>query len=127
MSVADASNSGFRANLTIVASYPYRSSNGQLIHEGVRCTNGDGQKHFYQRRPHPFQAGGFINDIDGLVLLPYRLPELVHLPDHSVVLVAEGEKDADGLNRAFREARKPRYCATTAPGGAGKWPDSLTP
>ncbi len=52
-------------------------------------------------------------------LVPYRLPELLAAPEQ-MVFVVEGEKDADRLTGLG-------LVATTAPGGAGKWPECLTP
>ncbi|TNC74373.1 hypothetical protein FHG71_02930 [Rubellimicrobium roseum] len=49
--------------------------------------------------------------------VPYRLPELLASP-HAPVLIAEGEKDADALDRLG-------LVATTASEGAGKWTSDL--
>jgi hypothetical protein len=49
--------------------------------------------------------------------IPYRLPELRHA-EHNVVLVVEGEKDADNLAALG-------FIATTNAGGAERWPEEL--
>ena len=52
-------------------------------------------------------------------VVPYRLPELLAAPADAIVLVCEGEKDAD-------TAARYGFVATTNPGGAGKWQPELT-
>lgn len=51
--------------------------------------------------------------------VPYRLPGLLAAPAEAIVLVCEGEKDAD-------TAAQHGFIATTNPGGAGKWQPELT-
>ena len=55
--------------------------------------------------------------MQGVEAIPYRLPEF---PDGEggLVLIVEGEKDANSLHGIG-------YCATTSHGGAGKWPDTV--
>lgn len=72
-------------------------------------------KEFRQRRSNG--EGGWINNLDGVVRVPYRLPEMLAEPNHTIFIV-EGEKDAD---RLVREG----LVATTNAGGAGArsvWP-----
>lgn len=90
----------------IVARYPYRDEQGDLLYEVVRYE----PKSFAQRRPDG--NGGFRWGLDGVRRVPYRLPEL--LSTVSTVYVAEGEKDADRLAELG-------LTATCNPGGAGKW------
>ena len=52
-------------------------------------------------------------------VVPYRLPELLAAPADAIVLICEGEKDAD-------TAARYGFVATTNPGGAGKWQPELT-
>jgi DNA polymerase len=52
-------------------------------------------------------------------VVPYRLPELLTAPADAIVLICEGEKDAD-------TAARYGFIATTNPGGAGKWQPELT-
>jgi AAA domain len=52
-------------------------------------------------------------------VVPYRLPELLAVSADTVVLICEGEKDADTATRYG-------FVATTNPGGAGKWQLELT-
>jgi len=69
-------------------------------------------KDFRQRRPKP--GGGWLWSVKGCRLVPYRLPKLVKADPKRLVLIVEGEKDADRL-AAFG------CVATTNAGGAGKW------
>ena len=88
----------------IIAEYDYRDQNGELIHQVVRWV----PKDFRQRRPDG--KGGWINDIEGVARLPYRLPEMLAAPE-SLVFIVEGEKDADRLASVG-------LIATTNSGGA---------
>jgi hypothetical protein len=91
----------------IVATYSYRDERGELLLQVVRFD----PKDFRQRRPKP--GGGWDWTIQGVRLVPYRLPELLAEPTRPVVVV-EGEKDADNLARIG-------VLATCNAGGAGKW------
>ena len=97
----------------IVATYDYRDQHGDLMYQTVR-TNPKG---FYQRRPDG--NGNWIDNIQGIERLPYRLPELVAAPKDSIVFVPEGEKDVDRL-------RSLGLTATCNSGGAEKFhPDTV--
>jgi len=75
-------------------------------------------KDFRQRRPDG--AGGWIWNLDGVVLILYRLRELrAALAAGDPVYIVEGEKDADRLHEEG-------YVATTSPMGAGKWRDEYS-
>jgi hypothetical protein len=93
----------------LVATYPYVDEHGELRFEVCRYE----PKDFSQRRPDG--RGGYINNLQGVEALPYRLPSLAAA---EVVYIAEGEKDADNLVRLG-------LVATCNPGGAGKWPDGF--
>ena len=71
-------------------------------------------KDFWQRRPDG--KGGWINNLQGVRRVLYRLPEVIAA---STVCVAEGEKDCDNL-------AKLGFVATTNPLGAGKWRDEYS-
>jgi hypothetical protein len=51
-------------------------------------------------------------------VVPYRLPEMLAAPTDAIVLICEGEKDADTASRYG-------FISTTAPGGAGKFQPEL--
>jgi 5S rRNA maturation endonuclease (ribonuclease M5)/archaellum biogenesis ATPase FlaH len=98
----------FRALDEIEATYRYSDEAGALLFEVVRKTG----KRFLQRKPDG--AGGWVWKVNGVRLVPYRLPELLADDQDRPVYVVEGEKDADALwSRG--------HVATCNPMGAGKW------
>jgi putative DNA primase/helicase len=92
----------------IVKEYRYEDEKGELLYEVVRFT----PKGFSQRRPDG--NGGYINNIQGVRRVLYKLPQLIATLLDVPVIIVEGEKDAD---RLILEG----LSATTNPGGAGKW------
>jgi len=92
----------------LVATYDYRDAEGTLLFQSVRYE----PKSFSQRRPDGH--GGWINSLDGVPRVLYRLPELLDADPSRPVLVSEGEADVDSL-------RDIGFVATTNPMGAGKW------
>lgn len=95
----------------IVACYSYRDEFGNPLFEVVRMK----PKDFRQRRPDPMKPGASLWNLNGVRRVLYRLPEvLAEAKSKGRVFVVEGEKDADTLARLG-------LCATTNPGGAGKW------
>ncbi|MCL4466853.1 MAG: hypothetical protein M1401_18665 [Chloroflexi bacterium] len=96
----------------VVAVYDYHNEQGQLAHQTIRYGANGFQKTFRQRQPNG--AGGWIWDLKGACVSPYRLPQLLSADLASVVFVCEGEKDADNLARLGE-------VATTNAMGAGKW------
>lgn len=111
---AEAAQQNYKAGKPcIVATYDYHDEAGRLLFEVVRFAN---PKDFRQRRPDG--RGGWIWSTKGTRQVPYRLPELLARPEGAPVYVVEGEKDADRLANLG-------LCATTNPGGAGKWRDEL--
>lgn len=91
---------------TITKTYDYHDATGALIYQTVRTD----PKDFFQRRPR--ERGGWVNNLQGVEAVPYRLPELLASDD--IVIVVEGEKDVDNL-------RELGFVATCNHGGAGKW------
>ena len=88
--------------------YGYESETGALLYQNVRRPG----KRFYQRRPDG--KGGWINNLDGIERVPYRLPELLDaIKGGRIVFVCEGEKDVESL-------RSLKVQATTT-GGALSW------
>lgn len=88
-----------------VATYDYRDERGQLLFQVVRYE----PKEFRCRRPDG--RGGWIWNLDGVRVVPYRLPTLAGARR---VYIAEGENDCGKLTA-------PGLTATTNHGGAGKW------
>lgn len=93
----------------IVNKYDYVNAEGELVYQVCRYM----PKTFRQRQP---RGEGWQWNLDGVQLVPYRLPELLAATD---VVLVEGEKDADALAAIG-------ICATTKPMGSGSWPDNLT-
>jgi len=100
----------------VVATYDYTDASGNLIFQAVRTE----PKGFYQRQPDG--RDGWLNSVKGIdTALPYRLPEVLDtIPSNGTVLIVEGEKDADNLNRVL-SSDGINAIATCNAGGAGKW------
>lgn len=92
----------------IVAEHDYCDEKGNLLFQVVRME----PKDFRQRRPKP--GGGWIWDVKGVRVVPYRLPELLAAPSNKFVFVVEGEKDVNSLADIG-------IVATCNAGGAAKW------
>jgi RecA-family ATPase len=90
----------------VVATYDYQDPAGELLFQVLRHA----PKDFRQRQPDG--NGGWLWNTRGVEVVPYKLPAIL---DASEVFICEGEKDADRLAALG-------IVATTAPGGAGKWP-----
>ena len=98
----------------IIVCYDYTDEQGNLLYQVVRKQ----PKSFYQR--HPDGNNGWINNLKGVRLVPYRLPEVIAAAHKGEpIFIFEGEKDADNW-RAHTE-----YTATCNSGGAGKWQDDF--
>jgi len=89
----------------IVKTYDYCDEDGVLVFQVCRTH----PKGFFQRRPDA--KGGWVNNLDGVVLVPYRLLEVLKA---EMVLIPEGEKDCDTLVEFG-------LTSTCNPQGAGKW------
>jgi len=98
------------AVLFAVGRYEYQYPDGSFV-----LKDGKRKKKFKQKRPDPDHPGKWINNIDGVRVVPYRLPELIEAiaNDHSIAVV-EGEAKADLLWSW-------NIPATCNAGGAGKW------
>lgn len=92
-----------RSQLT--ATYSYQDEAGEELFQVLRFT----PRTFKGRRPDG--KGGWINNLDNVRRVLYRLPQLATA---ETVYVVEGEKDADRLWSSG-------ISATTNPHGAGKW------
>jgi hypothetical protein len=98
-------NKASRTAAQIVKTYDYYDADGVPVFQVCRTH----PKGFFQRRRDG--NGGWVNNLDGVVLVPYRLPEVLKA---EMVLILEGEKDCDTL------AELGLTC-TCNPQGAGKW------
>jgi hypothetical protein len=116
-----------KARKFVVAEYPYRDEAGNVVFavDRVEFQNPDGSyvlkdggkrhKIFLQRRPNPDKAGEWIPNIDGVTVVPYRLPELIEaIGNESQILIVEGEAKID-LLWSWNVA------ATCCAGGSKKW------
>lgn len=93
------------AKPTIIAVYDYTDEQENLLFQTVRFN----PKDFRQRKPD--DKDGWVWNLSGVRLVPYRLPAIMKKPS---IFIVEGEKDADNL----WEIGIP---ATCNPMGAGKW------
>ena len=94
----------------IVANYDYHDASGTLLFQVVRFR----PKDFRQRRPDG--KGGWIWNVRGIELIPYRLPEVLQCEE---VFIVEGEKDADHLFALG-------LTASSNVQGAGRWRDEYS-
>lgn len=93
----------------IVATYDYVDEAGELLYQAVRYE----PKEFKQRQPGP--DGGWVWNLRGVRLEPYRLPSLLaNIEGGRTIYIVEGEKDADNLIAVGL----PATCNAM---GAGKW------
>jgi 5S rRNA maturation endonuclease (ribonuclease M5) len=104
--------------LKFVSKYEYLDSDGTLLFEKVRFLDSDGKKTFRQRRPDG--NDGWTYKLGSTPKVLYNLPQVEQAKEAGdSIFVVEGEKDCDTLTRMGA-------CATTMPGGAGKWLDIHT-
>ena len=97
--------------LFVVVRAEYRNTDGTF----VATKDGKRKKTFHQRRPDPERPGKWIWNVDGVPVVPYRLPELLEAVGNGYfVVIAEGEGKVDLL-------RSWGIPATCNAGGAGKW------
>lgn len=97
--------------------YDYYDAGGVLVYQVVRYVKNH-KKSFFQR--HPDAGGAWINGMNGVDRVLYRLPEtLAAIAKGDPIFVVEGEKDVETL-------RLRGLAATTNVGGAGKWYDSYS-
>ena len=111
----------------VTATFEYHDQSGDLVYvvERVEYQNADGtfvltedgkrKKTFRQRRPDPEHPGKWLWNVEGVPVVPYRLPQLMEAiaSDHPVLIV-EGERKADMLWSWS-------VAATCNSGGAKKW------
>lgn len=111
----------------VVKRFDYEDENGELLFqvERIEFQNQDGsfvltdggkrKKSFRQRRADPHREGQWLYCVDGVRMVPYRLPELQEAIalGHPIV-IAEGEHKVDSL-------RGWNIAATCNTGGAKHW------
>lgn len=93
--------------------YDYFDESGELVYQAVRWF----PKGFSQRRPDG--NGGWINDLDGVRRVLYRLHDIRSSSRDRVVFVVEGERKADRLADLG-------CIATSNVGGSAKWDRSYS-
>ena len=81
----------------------------------VMTAEGKRKKTFLQGRPDPEQPSRWVWNMNGVAILPYRLPELAEaIGRGNFIVIAEGEAKVDLL----KSWNVPSTCNA---GGAGKW------
>lgn len=110
--VPDRGNGAHPPRAKIVATYDYTDEAGTLLFQVCRYE----PKDFRQRKPDG--NGGWSWSVKGVKRVPYRSPD-VRDNGERVIVVVEGEKDADRLWSLGVPA------TTTNAGGAGKWSSEL--
>jgi hypothetical protein len=108
-------NHSSRGAPRMVAQYTYEDESGAFKYQACRWEPGfEGQdKSFTLRRRDG--RDGWINNLDGVARILYRLPEVVNAPEDALIWIAEGEKCVEAL-------RGLGFIATTSPCGANaKW------
>jgi len=120
------------AGPVLVESYPYHDTDGavvvvvdrieyQLPDGSFVMKNDKRHKSFKQRRPHPDRPGAWIENTDGVPVVPYRLVELIEaVANHHPIIIVEGERKVDLLARW-------NVPATCCRGGSRNWkPENAT-
>lgn len=111
-----ATGCGFKGKIfkrrVIAATYDYIGEDGNLAYQVLRYQ----PKNFSFRRPNGH--GGWINNIDGIKKIPYKLPQLLQSSKDVPVYVLEGQKDVNTL-RSFG------FTATTLTPLGKEWDSSL--
>jgi len=94
------------------ATYDYRDEHGKLLYQVLRYQ----PKDFRAQRPDSI-TDGWLSELGDTRKVLYRLPDVAKA---ALVIVVEGEKDADCLNTLLSDTSG-EVVATTNPFGAGKW------
>ncbi|MBK6760405.1 MAG: DUF3987 domain-containing protein [Ignavibacteria bacterium] len=96
----------------MISHYPYRDESGDVQYRVVVDRTSKSKKTVFQQR---YVDGEFVNGMIGVILLLFRLPELLAaIARGETVYICEGEKDVMRLVGLG-------LVATTNTGGAGKW------
>jgi 5S rRNA maturation endonuclease (ribonuclease M5) len=94
----------------IIAEYPYRDENDELLYQVVRFE----PKDFRQRKPDG--KDGWVYSLNGTRRVIYNLSKIIAADE---VVICEGEKDAESAGAIG-------LVATSNVGGAGKWLDEYS-
>jgi len=102
------------------AIYRYTDESSKTLFEVLRYIgtypDGTTDKTFRQRRPDPDKPGKWLwKGVDTVRQVPYKLPRVLSA---KFIIVTEGEKDADRLNRLFGQVGQTDAVATTSARGA---------
>ena len=82
--------------MEFASEFEYPNPNGNF----VLTKDGKQKKTFRQRRPDPERPGLWIWNVDGVPILPYRLPELIEaMANKRMITIVEGEAKVDLLWR----------------------------
>jgi hypothetical protein len=96
--------------------YEYTDEQGKTLFEVVRMPG----KQFRQRTPDRGALSGYRWDLKGTRRVLFHLRDVIRAVSRGEeIWITEGEKDADAV-------RGHGVCATTNPGGAGKWVGEYT-
>lgn len=97
--------------------YIYRDEGGRILFSVLRWI----PKTFTQERWDEASQKwiGGSGCMDGVRIVPYKLPEILACDSSHPILIVEGEKDADTLEKLG-------FIATTNPRGAEKWRDEFS-
>ncbi len=99
---------------SISAVYDYHNEGEAILFRVCRTPN----KEFPVAHPDPTSPTGWRWGLGGVRRVLYCLPVVIDtVRNGGTVYVVEGEKDADAINGLDGSG----FCATTNPGGAGKW------
>jgi len=113
-------NIGHRAKVenrgVVTQTYEYRDENNVLLYRVLRYDpKGFSQQSAIYRKDKLY---GWANSMRGVRRVLYNLPELLRRKDE-IILIVEGEKDADTL-------QEQGFLATTASMGACQWNDTYS-
>jgi len=101
-----------RQGYSLAVTYRYTDERGKLIHQVERWEHKERPKEFVQRAANGRPS---VKDIQTVL---YNLPEIARA---KIVMVCEGEKDADNINAIAKG-----FVATTNASGAGRWHETYT-
>ena len=101
------------ATLLVVDRIEYQNPDGSFV-----LKDGKRKKTFRQKQPDPHRPGAWLHNVNGVGVVPYRLPALIEaIGNNRTIFVVEGERKADVL----AEWGLPATCNA---GGAGKWTEA---
>lgn len=93
----------------------YIDLEGEVRYQALRFE----PKRFSQRQPDPARPGEYLNHLNGVTRIPYRLPELMENPKR-LAFILEGELKVEAVEALG-------FLATCNAGGAEAWPEDWAP